>query len=35
VANDSIDRLRGLMALPKLEEIFGRFVTESDPGAQL
>jgi ABC-2 type transport system ATP-binding protein len=32
VANDSIDRLRDLMALPTLEDIFAQLVTESDPG---
>jgi ABC-2 type transport system ATP-binding protein len=31
VANDSIDKLRGLMALPTLEEIFSQLVTDSDP----
>jgi ABC-2 type transport system ATP-binding protein len=33
VANDSIDRLRDLMALPTLEEIFSQLVTDSDPDA--
>ncbi len=32
VANDSIDRLRDLMALPTLEDIFSQLVTDSDPG---
>lgn len=31
VANDSIDRLRDLMALPTLEGIFAELVTEGDP----
>jgi ABC-2 type transport system ATP-binding protein len=31
VANDSIDRLRELMALPTLEDIFAQLVTDSDP----
>jgi len=31
VANDSIDRLRDLMALPTLEDIFAQRVTECDP----
>jgi ABC-2 type transport system ATP-binding protein len=31
VANDSIDRLRDLMALPTLEEIFAQLVTERHP----
>ncbi len=31
VANDSIDSLRGLMALPTLEGIFSQLVTEQDP----
>jgi ABC-2 type transport system ATP-binding protein len=31
VANDPIDRLRDLMALPTLEEIFAQLVTVSDP----
>ena len=31
VANDSIDRLRDLMALPTLEDIFSQLVTERDP----
>jgi ABC-2 type transport system ATP-binding protein len=31
VANDSIDRLRDLMALPTLEKIFSQLVTQSDP----
>jgi len=31
VANDSIDKLRGLMALPTLEEIFAQLVTDRDP----
>jgi ABC-2 type transport system ATP-binding protein len=33
VANDSIDRLRDLMALPTLEDIFAQLVTDSDPDA--
>jgi ABC-2 type transport system ATP-binding protein len=33
VANDSIDRLRDLMALPTLEDIFAQLVTQSDPDA--
>jgi ABC-2 type transport system ATP-binding protein len=33
VANDSIDRLRDLMALPTLEDIFSQLVTDSDPDA--
>jgi ABC-2 type transport system ATP-binding protein len=31
VANDSIGRLRDLMAAPTLEDIFSQLVTESDP----
>jgi ABC-2 type transport system ATP-binding protein len=31
VANNSIEELRGLMALPTLEEIFSQLVTETDP----
>ncbi|MGA2134820.1 MAG: ABC transporter ATP-binding protein [Bryobacteraceae bacterium] len=31
VANDAIDRLRDLMALPTLEDIFAQLVTDSDP----
>jgi ABC-2 type transport system ATP-binding protein len=31
VANDSIDRLRDLMALPTLEDIFSQLATERDP----
>lgn len=31
VANDSIDRLRDLMAVPTLEDIFAQLVTECDP----
>jgi ABC-2 type transport system ATP-binding protein len=31
VANDSIGRLRDLMALPTLEDIFSQLVTEEDP----
>jgi ABC-2 type transport system ATP-binding protein len=31
VANDSIDRLRDLMALPTLEDIFAQLVSDSDP----
>jgi ABC-2 type transport system ATP-binding protein len=31
VANDSIDKLRGLMALPTLEEIFAQLVTDQNP----
>jgi ABC-2 type transport system ATP-binding protein len=31
VADNSIDELRGLMALPTLEEIFSQLVTETDP----
>jgi len=31
VANDSIGRLRDLMALPTLEDIFAELVTEGDP----
>jgi ABC-2 type transport system ATP-binding protein len=31
VADDSIDHLRGLMALPTLEEIFSQLATERDP----
>lgn len=34
VANDSIDRLRGLMALPTLEDIFAQLVTDTDPDAR-
>jgi len=33
VANDSIDRLRDLMALPTLEDIFSQLVTDTDPDA--
>jgi ABC-2 type transport system ATP-binding protein len=33
VANDSIGRLRDLMALPTLEEIFSQLITETDPDA--
>jgi ABC-2 type transport system ATP-binding protein len=33
VANDSIGKLRDLMALPTLEEIFSQLVTERDPDA--
>jgi ABC-2 type transport system ATP-binding protein len=33
VANDSIERLRDLMALPTLEDIFAQLVTQSDPDA--
>jgi ABC-2 type transport system ATP-binding protein len=33
VANDSIDGLRDLMALPTLEEIFSQLATERDPDA--
>ncbi len=32
-ANDAIDRLRDLMALPTLEDIFSQLVTDSDPDA--
>ena len=31
VANDSIDHLRDLMALPTLEDIFSQLATERDP----
>jgi len=33
VANDSIERLRDLMALPTLEDIFAQLVTDRDPDA--
>jgi ABC-2 type transport system ATP-binding protein len=33
VANDSVDRLRNLMALPTLEDIFAQLVTQTDPDA--
>ncbi|HVN03795.1 MAG TPA: ABC transporter ATP-binding protein [Bryobacteraceae bacterium] len=33
VANDSIDRLRDLMAVPTLEDIFSQLVTDVDPDA--
>ena len=33
VANDSIDRLRDLMALPTLEDIFAQLVTDTAPDA--
>jgi ABC-2 type transport system ATP-binding protein len=33
VANDSIERLRDLMALPTLEDIFAQLVTQSDRDA--
>jgi len=33
VADDSIERLRSLMALPTLEEIFSELAVEQDPAA--
>jgi ABC-2 type transport system ATP-binding protein len=33
VANDAIDKLRGLMALPTLEEIFSQLASDQDPDA--
>jgi ABC-2 type transport system ATP-binding protein len=33
VADDSIDHLRDLMALPTLEDIFAQLVDECDPDA--
>jgi ABC-2 type transport system ATP-binding protein len=33
VANDSINRLRDLMALPTLEDIFSQLASDSNPNA--